>query len=89
MPADLYAMYESKLLETTLSSMTDVLYCPRRHCGAPVVIDREDSIAHCPNDKCAFVFCIYCKATYHGKEPCRLVVSVGAIEEVSSHSIIN
>ena len=74
-PPDLYTLYESKLLEATLSSMSDVLYCPRRHCGNPVVIDREDSIAHCANANCGYVFCIYCKATYHGKEPCRYRMS--------------
>ncbi len=71
-PESLYATYESKLLETTLNSMSDVLPCPRRHCQTAVLIDREESMARCPSDACGFVFCIYCKAAYHGREPCRV-----------------
>ena len=33
---------------------------------------REESMGQCPNESCGFVFCIYCKATYHGREPCRV-----------------
>ncbi len=71
-PPDLFAAYESRLLETTLNSMSDVLLCPRRHCQVPVLMDREYSVAHCPNERCGFAFCIYCKSAYHGREPCRV-----------------
>lgn len=66
-----YKLYEEVLLSTTLETMADVILCPRRHCQCPTLIDREASMGQCPNPECAFVFCIYCKATFHGVAPCR------------------
>ena len=66
-----FQLYEQVLLSTTLESMADVVLCPRRHCQCPTIIDREASMGQCPN--CTFVFCIYCKASFHGVAPCRYV----------------
>eukprot|EP00093_Oithona_nana_P001720 01720.XXX_1178_144_1 [CDS] Oithona nana genome sequencing. len=65
-----FQLYEQVLLSTTLESMADVVLCPRRHCQCPTIIDREASMGQCPN--CTFVFCIYCKASFHGVAPCRI-----------------
>ena len=67
-----FQLYEQVLLSTTLESMADVVLCPRRHCQCPTIIDREASMGQCPN--CTFVFCIYCKASFHGVAPCRYVI---------------
>ena len=64
-----FQLYEQVLLSTTLESMADVVLCPRRHCQCPTIIDREANMGQCPN--CTFVFCIYCKASFHGVAPCR------------------
>ena len=66
-----FQLYEQVLLSTTLESMADVVLCPRRACQCPTIIDREASMGQCPS--CTFVFCIYCKASFHGVAPCRYV----------------
>ena len=71
LPKEIYERYEATLLQTTLDAMSDVIHCPRIHCQQPVLIDRENSIGNCSNPNCGFVFCIYCKATYHGVQPCK------------------
>ena len=67
-----FQLYEQVLLSTTLESMADIVLCPRAHCQCPTIIDREENMGQCP--KCTFVFCIYCKASFHGVAPCRYVV---------------
>ena len=64
-----FQLYEKVLLATTLESMADIVLCPRKDCQCPTIIDREANMGQCPN--CTFVFCIYCKATFHGVAPCR------------------
>ena len=65
-----FQRYEQVLLNTTLQSMTDIVLCPRRHCQYPTIIDREANMGQCAN--CSLVFCIYCKASFHGIAPCRI-----------------
>jgi len=65
-----FQLYEKVLLATTLESMADIVLCPRKDCQCPTIIDREANMGQCPN--CTFVFCIYCKATFHGVAPCRM-----------------
>jgi len=65
-----FQLYEKVLLSTTLESMADIVLCPRRHCQCPTIIDREANMGQCAN--CTFVFCIYCKASFHGVAPCRM-----------------
>lgn len=67
---DQYIRYDRLLLQSTLDTMTDVIYCPRQHCGCAVVVDKEHNSASCP--KCIYVFCIYCKHTYHGLSACKI-----------------
>ena len=64
-----FQLYEQVLLSTTLDSMADIVLCPRKVCQTPTIIDREANMGQCAN--CTFVFCIYCKASFHGVAPCR------------------
>jgi len=66
---ELYDRYERLLLQQSLDTMADIVYCPRRACQCPVLID--DNMGTCPS--CNHVFCVYCKMTYHGVSPCRLL----------------
>lgn len=68
--ANLYSRYDKQLLAATLDKMQDITYCPRTVCGCPVMRDTDEKMAVCPS--CSYVFCVFCKMTYHGVEPCRL-----------------
>lgn len=65
---DLYERYESLLLSIALQGMSDIAYCPRRECQCPCIIDTCGRIGTC--SACQFVFCPFCKMTYHGVNPC-------------------
>ncbi|KAG8199404.1 hypothetical protein JTE90_000272 [Oedothorax gibbosus] len=65
---DLYERYDRLLLSTTLESMSDITYCPRQDCQCACIIDTCGRMGTCP--ACAFVFCPFCKMTYHGVAPC-------------------
>lgn len=67
---ELFSKYDRLLLQTSLDTMADVTYCPRTTCQSPVLMDRETTLASCP--ECQFVFCTLCKLVYHGLSPCRL-----------------
>ncbi|XP_067010116.2 E3 ubiquitin-protein ligase RNF14 [Anabrus simplex] len=67
--AELFSKYDSVLLNATLETMEDILYCPRSSCNYPVSREPNEKMATCP--ACHYVFCIYCKMVYHGVEPCR------------------
>ena len=67
---ELFARYDRLLLQASLESMPDILYCSRKTCGCAVVVDAESSMACCPS--CHYVFCIFCKQVYHGISPCRI-----------------
>nr|NP_001123340.1 Zn-finger (RING/cysteine-rich C6HC)-7 [Ciona intestinalis]FAA00216.1 TPA: zinc finger protein [Ciona intestinalis] len=73
---DLYERYEKLLLQTTLDTMTDIVFCPLMHCQSAVIIEPEASIGQCPS--CAYAFCVHCKLAYHGVSPCK----------IASHEII-
>ncbi|XP_066600300.1 E3 ubiquitin-protein ligase RNF14-like [Prorops nasuta] len=67
---ELFARYDSILLNATLNTMTDILYCPRKNCQYPVSQEPNEDMASCP--ACQFTFCIYCKMVYHGIETCKV-----------------
>ena len=67
--SELFTKYDSVLLNATLDTMSDIIYCPRRSCQYPVSCEPNDQMANCP--MCQYAFCIYCKMVYHGIEPCR------------------
>lgn len=50
--------------------MSDVMPCPRQSCATPVLLDLDASMGQCP--QCQLAFCIFCKKTYHGVNPCAI-----------------
>ncbi|ELU14036.1 hypothetical protein CAPTEDRAFT_154469 [Capitella teleta] len=73
--ASVFQRYDRLLLQTAMDTMSDVMYCPRAMCGCPVLVDAAppDSVTvmgSCAH--CHFVFCVFCKGTYHGVSPCKI-----------------
>ncbi|XP_074524776.1 E3 ubiquitin-protein ligase RNF14-like [Halichoeres trimaculatus] len=66
---ELYSRYDRLLLQMTLDSMPDVIYCPRRTCAAACISEKSSRAAMC--FVCNFAFCIACKKTYHGTDDCQ------------------
>ncbi len=64
---EIYEKYEKYMLQTTLDCMSDVIYCPRKICQSPVIVE-DDTMGLCP--KCSLAFCTLCKRSYHGISPC-------------------
>ena len=62
--------YDKLVLNSVISSMTDVVFCPRVGCNSHVIPDRDSQLASC--SECSFAFCSNCKFTFHGVSPCRL-----------------
>ncbi|XP_037325132.2 E3 ubiquitin-protein ligase RNF14-like [Pungitius pungitius] len=65
---ELFSRYDRLLLQSTLDSMADVVYCPRRFCGLAVIFERSSAAAQC--SVCGFAFCVTCRKNFHGTEGC-------------------
>ncbi|XP_050577677.1 E3 ubiquitin-protein ligase RNF14-like isoform X1 [Bombus affinis] len=70
---ELFSQYEEALLRVTLSTMKDVILCPRISCQCPSVKTYDDTLGIC--SKCDYTFCTYCYKVYHGVEPCAMSLS--------------
>ena len=84
-PQSLYEKYEKLLLETGISTMRDLVFCPRRGCQAPVIAEGaggqrgegaegaeggQSKLAMCP--RCGFCFCVRCGRSFHRDSQCPL-----------------
>ena len=69
-PKDLFERYDKLLLQRTLDTMRDIVYCPRPTCRCVTVRD-ETNMGQCPS--CLFCFCLLCKRAWHGVAACRLL----------------
>lgn len=67
---ELFTRYDRLLLQSTLDRMADVIYCARKACVAPVVLEPDTTAALCPS--CRYAFCTICRKTYHGTSHCKL-----------------
>ncbi|XP_055778659.1 E3 ubiquitin-protein ligase RNF14-like isoform X3 [Salvelinus fontinalis] len=67
---ELFTRYDRLLLQSTLDRMADVIYCARKACAAPVVLEPDTTAALCPS--CRYAFCTICRKTYHGTSNCKL-----------------
>jgi len=65
--AELFAKYERFLLDRSLNSMNDVMWCP--HCSAAVIIDENIQLGACA--QCKFSFCTICLQLWHPGTPCK------------------
>ncbi|XP_029938844.1 E3 ubiquitin-protein ligase RNF14-like [Salarias fasciatus] len=65
---ELFIRYDRLLLQSTLDSMSDVVYCPRPSCASAVILEKSSALAMC--SVCGFAFCVRCKKTYHGTDEC-------------------
>ncbi|XP_030068271.1 E3 ubiquitin-protein ligase RNF14 [Microcaecilia unicolor] len=65
----LFSRYDRLLLQSSLDSMADVVYCPRLNCQMPVMQEPGCPMGICSS--CRHPFCTLCKRTYHGISPCK------------------
>ncbi|XP_046872166.1 E3 ubiquitin-protein ligase RNF14-like isoform X1 [Hypomesus transpacificus] len=65
---ELFLRYDRLLLQSSLDSMADVVYCPRRGCASAVVLEADRKFGICP--ACRYAFCSLCRRSYHGHAPC-------------------
>jgi len=68
---ELFERYDRLLLQVTLDKMADVQYCPLKHCQCVVIVKDGEHFGQCP--ACSFVYCVYCRKTYHGETACKLL----------------
>ncbi|XP_069100810.1 E3 ubiquitin-protein ligase RNF14-like isoform X1 [Pleurodeles waltl] len=65
---ELFSRYDRLLLQSSLESMADVVYCPRLNCQTPVLKEPGGTMGIC--SKCRYVFCDLCKMAYHSVTLC-------------------
>jgi E3 ubiquitin-protein ligase RNF14 len=68
---ELFVRYDQLLLQRTLDEMKDIVYCPRQPCGCVTIQEENSNMGVCP--LCKFSFCVLCKRTWHGIEPCKVL----------------
>ena len=68
---ELFERYDKLLLQKTLDCMSDIIFCPRKSCQAPVLKEEDMDMGRCAT--CGFVFCVLCNNTYHGRAKCSLI----------------
>ena len=57
---DEFDRWQRLLLQRTLDSMTDIIYCPK--CSIPIIVD-DDTHSFCMN--CNMDYCRNCKNVWH------------------------
>ncbi|XP_076232675.1 E3 ubiquitin-protein ligase RNF14-like isoform X2 [Calliopsis andreniformis] len=67
---NLYPKYENSLLKVALSTMKDIIVCPRIVCQYPFIKHTNGPLGIC--DNCDYVFCCHCYKAYHGVIPCTM-----------------
>ncbi|KAM6962550.1 E3 ubiquitin-protein ligase RNF14-like [Aplochiton taeniatus] len=68
---ELFDRYDRLLFQSSLEGMSDVVYCPRRSCDSPVLLENGSKAAVCP--ACRYPFCATCRKVYHGTSKCKEV----------------
>jgi E3 ubiquitin-protein ligase RNF14 len=59
--SDEFERWEKLLLQQTLDSMSDIIYCPK--CNSPIVVDENDTHSYCL--ECNIDFCKLCREIWH------------------------
>ncbi|KAL2650936.1 hypothetical protein R1flu_019064 [Riccia fluitans] len=62
---EIFQRWDNLVLQRTLDSMIDIVYCPR--CET-VCIEEEDSFVQCT--KCLYTFCSLCRQSWHVGQEC-------------------
>eukprot|EP00026_Physarum_polycephalum_P006470 Phypoly_transcript_06513.p1 GENE.Phypoly_transcript_06513~~Phypoly_transcript_06513.p1 ORF type:complete len:557 (+),score=99.32 Phypoly_transcript_06513:24-1694(+) len=76
-----YTRYERLLLDRSLNSMEDVMWCP--HCSFAVIIDDKIELGACTN--CGFSFCTNCMQSWHPSRACKS--GEGVVESMRQRAI--
>src|SRR6218665_1943270 len=72
--SELFERYDRLLLQLSLDTMNDIMYCPRKACASPVVVDKDSAMGSCA--ACGYVFCVYCQMVWHGVSVCKMKAGV-------------